>query len=202
MVADLLCARPRRRGGEATESAWLATVVVELDGNADAVPVIEPILPDDLEATWKVDYACRLRAVPTVKECQADIFGLQTNDKGHAALDCRLTSTSEWVSTDASTTTAGRSKWIVTPGAERDGTDRALSSTSGWVTQTGAPTNVYTLDDGRKVVVYCTDPRNSRSILSRRVDGATFTAQPATTCDTGTAVWVSYTYDSSLFTGQ
>ena len=46
---QICCVRgPADAAGEATELAWLATVVVELDGNADAVPVIEPMLPDDL----------------------------------------------------------------------------------------------------------------------------------------------------------
>ncbi len=193
---QICCVRgPADAAGEATELAWLATVVVELDGNADAVPVIEPILPDDLQATWKVDYSCGSERC-TVKECQADILA-----KTAAG------ATQQWLQVDSALTWADGcfddDSWSLEvdrySGRERDGATSFIFDF--WLgEQEGAPTNVYTLDSGRKVAVYCTDPQEFEDIYQ---DGWT-ALHSGTACydmRTGTAVWVNYS-TRFLFTGQ
>jgi hypothetical protein len=65
-------AGPADEDEEATETAWLSSVVVELAGNADAVPVIEPLLPTDLEANWQVEWACGSERCE-IRECVGNI---------------------------------------------------------------------------------------------------------------------------------
>jgi len=54
--------------GEATEPAWVAATVVDLDGDADAVPVVEAFMPESLEATWRFEWNCGSERCE-IKEC-------------------------------------------------------------------------------------------------------------------------------------
>lgn len=58
--------------GEATQRAWISNIVVNASDDADQAPVVRPLFPDDLEATWAVNYQCDSERCE-VPECTATI---------------------------------------------------------------------------------------------------------------------------------
>ena len=56
--------------GETTQTAWMSQIVVEPDENAEALPTVIPLFPEDLAASWNVQYECGSRRC-AVNECSA-----------------------------------------------------------------------------------------------------------------------------------
>ena len=56
--------------GEPSQTAWVSQSVVVADEAAQALPVLLPLFPDDLAATWNVQYECGSRRC-AVSECSA-----------------------------------------------------------------------------------------------------------------------------------
>ena len=80
----ICCVRgPGDAAGVATESAWLASVVVSTEGNVDAVPVVEPVLADDVAASWEVVWKCGSERCE-VKQCAAQVEAKANEDDQRA----------------------------------------------------------------------------------------------------------------------
>lgn len=179
------------------DTAWLASVVVEIDGDGDAVPVVTPLFDENLEATWRVDWQCGSERCD-VKHCTATVHAtagesgnqqwLQVAHEAQWADDCFPPDS--WVfQVDRYT------------GRERSGQFIDNFLYNYWLgMEPGPATNVFTLDDGRKVVVWCSGPHE---LEIAEGDGWDTVYQGETCHDvrTGTLVSLSYT-KRWLFTGE
>jgi hypothetical protein len=195
---QVCCVRgPGDETGEATETAWLASVVAEIDGDIDAIPVIAPLLPDDVQASWQVDWACGSERCE-VKSCGATInakAGDATNEQW-LQIEHDVTWDNDCFETDS---------WLFEvdrfSGKERSGdfVDNFLYNY--WMgAQPGPATNVYLMDDGRKVAVWCSGPHE----FELQESGGWTTVYEGKTChDVGTGELVTLSYVKRwLFTGE
>ncbi len=195
---QICCVRgPADAEGEATEPAWISSAVADLDGNADAIPVIAPLLPDDVQATWQVDWTCGSERCE-VRECSATI---QAAANG--------TTDEQWLQVEHDVTWADScfepDNWVFEvdrfTGKERSGeyVDNFLYNY--WLgVQPGPATNVYTLADGRKVAVWCAGPHE----FELEESGGWTTVYAGSTChDVRTGELVSLNYTKRwLYTGE
>lgn len=195
---QVCCVRgPNDEEGEATETAWIASVVAELDGNADAVPVIEPLLPEDVQASWQVEWSCGSERCE-IRSCNAVIDASAGESSGEQWLQIEhdVTWDESCFDTDS---------WVFEvdrfTGKERSGeyVDNFLYNY--WLgMQPGPPTNVYTLENGRKIAVWCSGPHE----FELEESGGWTTVYDGSTCHdarTGELVSLSYT-KRWLFTGE
>jgi hypothetical protein len=182
-------AGPNDEGDEATESAWVSSVVIELEGNADAVPVIEPLLPTELEANWQVEWACGSERCE-VKQCEGTINA--TVAEGNVE---------QWLQVEHSVTwnegCFEDDSWVFEvdrfSGQERSGAFVDDFRYNYWLgTQPGPATNVFTFDDGRMVAVWCGADQEFDVPVG---DGWTNAVQGYTCHDvrTGEMVYITYT---------
>ena len=63
-------AGPGESPAEPTQAAWISQTVVVADETAQALPALLPLFPEDLSATWNVEYECGSRRC-AVSECTA-----------------------------------------------------------------------------------------------------------------------------------
>lgn len=146
-------AGPNDEGDEATERAWVSSVVVEVSGNADAVPVIAPLLPAELSSTWQVEWECGSERCE-IKQCDGTITAKLA--EGSAA--------EPWLQVEHDVTwTDGcfeDDSWVFEvdryAGQERSGAFVDDFRYNYWLgAQPGPATNVFTFEDGRRVAVWC-----------------------------------------------
>lgn len=192
-------AGPGDADGEASENAWLASVVVEIDGNAEAAPVVEPLLPDELSSSWMVDWRCGSDRCE-VRQCSANIVATMGEDAepGEQWLQVEhdVTWEDECFSTDS---------WVFEvdrfTGKERSGEFIDNFLYNYWLgEQPGPATNVYTFEDGRKVAVWCSGPHE----VEIEEEGGWTTVYQGDTChDVSTGELVSLSYTKRwLFSGE
>ena len=195
---EICCVRgPQDADGEATEPAWLSKQVVDLDGNADAVPVVETVLPGAVEATWHVDWSCGSDRCE-VKECTASVSA--KSESGEEEQWSQVEHTVSW-----DDGCFDEDSWVFDvdryTAKERSGefVDNFLYNY--WLgAQPGPATDVYTMDDGRKVAVWCSGPHE----IELEEGGGWTTVYVGNTChdvETGELVTVSYT-KRWLFSGE
>jgi hypothetical protein len=182
-------AGPADEDEEATETAWLSSVVVELAGNADAVPVIEPLLPTDLEANWQVEWACGSERCE-IRECVGNISAqvAEGNVEQWLQVEHTVAWDNECFEDDS---------WVFEvdrfSGRERSGAFVDDFRYNYWLgTQPGPATNVFTFEDGRKAAVWCGAEQEFDVPVG---DGWTNAVQGYTCHDvrTGEVVYISYT---------
>jgi hypothetical protein len=190
-------AGPADEGDEATEPAWVSSVVIELEGNADAVPVIEPLLPSDLQANWKVEWACGSERCE-VKECVGDIHAEVAEGEAE-----------QWLQVEHNVTWTDScfedDEWVFEvdrfSGQERSGAFVDDFRYNYWLgTQPGPVTNIFTADDGTQVAVWCGAEQEFDVPVG---DGWTNSIQGYTCHDvqTGEMVYITYT-TRWLYTGE
>ena len=195
---EVCCVRgPQDAEGEATEPAWLSVAVVDLDGNADAIPVAQAVLPEDVQATWAVDWSCGSERCE-VKECTAtvDAISRSEGDEQWLQVEHNVTWDDECFDPDS---------WVFEvdryTAKERSGQFIDNFLYNYWLgVQPGPATDVYTMDDGRKVAVWCSGPHE----LELEESSGWTTVYAGNTCHdvrTGELVTVSYT-KRWLFTGE
>jgi hypothetical protein len=190
-------AGPADEGDEATESAWISSVVIELEGNADAVPVIGTLLPAELEANWQVDWSCGSERCE-IKQCGGNITAQVAEG-----------SNEQWLQVEHNVvwndSCFEEDTWVYEvdrfTGRERSGSFTEDFRYNYWVgTQPGPATNVYTFEDGRQVAVWC----GSEQEFDVPVGDGWINAVQGYTCHdvrTGELVYVTYT-TRWLYTGQ
>ena len=183
--------------GEATEHAWLSVSVVDLDGNADAVPAVESVLPESVESTWQVEWSCGSERCE-VKECNASVTASadakpndQWMDVEHiVSWDDECFEEDSWVF-EVDRFTA----------KERSGEYADNFLYNYWLgVQPGPATNIFEMDDGREIAVWCSGPHE----LELEENDGWVTKYVGETCHdvkTGELVSVSYT-KRWLFTGE
>lgn len=195
---QICCVRgPADDDGEATESAWLATVVVEVDGNADAVPAVAPLFPEELTAQWHVNWECGSERCE-VPQCDATITAAATEEGDQQWLE--VEHSVEWADDcfDADSWVFEVDRYT---GRERSGTFVDNFLYNYWLgVQPGPVTNVYTLDDGRQVAVWCSGPQEFELPES---DGWTTVYEGSTCHDVRTGELVTLNYTKRwLYTGS
>jgi len=190
-------AGPADEGDEATEVAWLSSVVAEIEGNADAVPVIGALLPEDLEANWRVEWSCGSERCE-IKECTGAITA-QVNEA----------SNEQWLQVEHNVAWENEcfenDSWVFEvdrfTGNERSGAFVDDFRYNYWLgAQPGPATNVFTFDDNRRVAVWCGADQEFDVPVG---DGWTNAIQGSTCHDvrTGELVYISNT-TRWLFTGE
>jgi hypothetical protein len=190
-------AGPADEGDAKTEKAWLSSVVVELTGNADAVPVIDALLPENLDARWQVDWSCGSERCE-VKQCVGTISAKV--DDGDVE---------QWLQVNHNVTwdegCFEDDSWVFEvdrfSGQERSGAFIDDFRYNYWLgSQPGPATNVFTFDDGRQVAVWCGAEQEFDVPVG---DGWTNAIQGHTCHDvrTGEMVYITYT-TRWLYTGQ
>lgn len=181
---------------EATESAWVSSVVIELQGNADAVPVIEPLLPTELEASWQVEWECGSERCE-IRACDGTVSA-RVNEE----------TTEQWLQVEHSVAWEDgcfeEDNWVFEvdrfTGQERSGAYVDDFRYNYWLgSQPGPATHVFTLDDGRQVAVWCGTEQQFDVPVG---DGWTNAIQGYTCHDvrTGEMVYITYT-TRWLYTG-
>jgi len=184
--------------GEATEPAWVAATVVDLDGDADAVPVVEAFMPESLEATWRFEWNCGSERCE-IKECGGTVTAAAEAAAGEQWLQVEHTpSWDEGCFEEVD-------PWVFDvdrfTGKERSGQLIDNFVYNYWMgAQPGPATDVYTLEDGRSVAVFCSGPHEFEI---EEPDGWT-TVYKGNTCHdvaSGELVYLDYT-KRWLFTGE
>lgn len=195
---QICCIRgPADAAGQATESAWIATVVVETTGNVEAVADVQSLFPTEINSTWRMDWSCgsnrcEIEACSATVTAQADGGGspqwLQVEHKVVWENDCFPEDT--WVfEVDRFT------------GRERSGalTDTLLFNY--WLgAQPGPATNTFRTVDGRRVAVWC----SGRQETEIPEEGGWTGVYEGRTCHdvlTGEMVYLEYT-KRWLFSGE
>jgi len=180
-----------------TETAWVSSVVVEVQGNADAVTDITALLSTTLESSWRVEWACGSERCE-IKQCTGDITAKATGD-----------GTEQWLQVEHNVSWSEEcfdaDSWVFEvdrfTGQERSGAFVDDFRYNYWLgVQPGPVTNVFWMDDGRKVAVWCGPEQEFEVPVG---EGWT-NAVNGTTCHdvrTGELVYVNYT-TRWLFTGQ
>lgn len=183
--------------GEASETAWLADVVIAAEGNAEAVPEVTPILSEDLASTWQVDWTCGSERCD-VKECSATIDAEVTDSGNQQWLELEHSVAWEDGCFEEDSWSFEVDRYTA---RERSGefVDNFLYNY--WLgVQPGPPTNIYTLESGERIAVWCSGPQEFELPES----GGWTTVYEGRTCHdvrTGEMITLSYT-KRWLFTGE
>jgi hypothetical protein len=155
------------------------------------------VLPQDVQASWKVEWSCGSERCE-VRECDATInaSSAEGSDEQWLQVEHDVTWDDSCFETDS---------WIFEvdrfTGQERSGEYIDNFLYNYWMgVQPGPPTDVFTLEDGRQVVVWCGGPFEYEL---EEADGWT-TVYEGTTChDVRTGELVSLNYTKRwLFTGE
>jgi hypothetical protein len=184
-------------GSNADERAWVSSEVVQIDGNVDAVPVVNALLPETLNASWQVDWSCGSERCE-VKLCTGTITAESNGD-----------STQQWLQVEHNVNwdedCFENDTWVFEvdrfSGEERSGSFVEDFRYNYWLgSQPGPPTNVFTLDNGRQVAVWCSTGQEFDVPVG---DGWTNAVSGSTCHDVRTGELVYITYVTRwLFTGE
>ena len=186
-----------KEGDDPTTLAWLAESVIKIEGDTDSVPVFGAILPEDLEAAWKVEWTCGSERCE-IRECSADVTATVGDIVGQQWLqvDHEVTWDETCFSTD---------QWVFEvnrfSGDERTNRDDDNFLYSYWVgPKVGEANSLYRLDDGRQVVAFCSD---EQEVEVEEGEGWA-TVYTGTTChDVKTGMLLALSYEKRwLFTGE
>lgn len=183
--------------GDATESAWLSSEVVQVEGNEEAVPVVNALLPETLNASWQVDWSCGSERCE-IKACSGTIAAESNGD-----------STQQWLQVEHNVNWDDdcfeTDSWVFEvdrfSGDERSGAFIEDFRYNYWAgSQPGPPTDVFTFDDGRQVTVWCSAEQEFDVPVG---DGWTNAVSGSTCHDVRTGELVYITYVTRwLFTGE
>lgn len=186
--------------GEATATAWVATTLVSTDAATAEIPIAEgtePILPQEIEAEWAVDWQCNSDRC-TVDECQASVVAAGANPDNQ-----------RWIAVDHVVTWDNScfppDQWVFEidqfMGSERTGDFDDNFLYSYWLgAESGDFNGVYQMDDERNVAVWCSGPYN---VEINEGDGWATVYEGRTCHDlkTGMITLLSYT-KRWLYTGE
>ncbi|MBP7963209.1 MAG: SH3 domain-containing protein [Caldilineaceae bacterium] len=198
---NICCVAKPGDEGSATQQAWVATSVVQVEGDPDQVRVIGPLFPPDLSVEWLVDYQC------DSERCQVNTCTAQMSAKVRSTLRGRwleIDRVLKWQSGCAKDSSVLGQIDRYT-GQERYAVDGEAFIYRFWAGDRPGPANtVFTLSDGRQVNAWCQDS------LQAEVDegGGWTTIYDGSTCydlNSGILLNMSYTKRwlfSGTFEGQ
>jgi hypothetical protein len=186
--------------GDQPKEAWISADITRTGGSAADVPVLaegEALLPADLNANWEVDWSCNSERCE-VKKCSADVVAQVTRpvSNGYLPVEHKVTWADECFNTDAWTFEVDQAT-----GKERSGEASDNFLYGYWLgAKPGDANGVLPLQDGRGVVVYCSDPQK----VEIEEGGGWTTVYEGSTCHdvkTGMLVYMNYV-KRWLFTGE
>ena len=157
----------------------------------------EALLPADLNANWKVDWSCDSDRCD-VKKCSADVAAQVTRpvSNGYLPVEHKVTWADACFNTDAWTFEVDQ-----TTGKERSGEASDNFLYGYWLgAKPGDANGVLPMQDGRGVMVYCSDPQK----VEIEEGGGWTTVYEGSTCHdvkTGMLVYMNYV-KRWLFTGE
>ena len=184
-------------GVETTQTAWMSQIVVTPDENAEALPTLIPLFPEDLEASWNVQYECGSR------RCAVDECAAVSRTEIHGNRDLR------WLEINRIVT------WEETCGEDStwphqidriEGTERYPNSTglfffNYWLgPRPGVANALFHLDTGEEIEVWCSDEQ----VAEVAEESGWTTVYNGLTChDIRTGMLVSMQYTKHwFFTGE
>ncbi len=183
--------------GELTQTAWISQWVVTPTETAVGLPALVPLFPEDLTASWNVEYECGSRRC-AVTECAA-----VARTEIHNIRDLR------WLEINRTVT------WEDACGADStwphqldriEGTERYPNNTglflfNYWVGALPGDTNVrFRLDSGEEIDAWCSDVQKAEVVEE---SGWTTIYKGLTCHDIRTGMLVSMQYTKYwLFTGE
>lgn len=183
--------------GEATTVGWLADSIVIIEGDADEVPVFEPLLADDVESEWRVEWECGSERCE-VAECKATVT---------AAVDG--IDSAQWLQLDHSVLWDDgcfpEDAWTFEVNQytanERGGTRDDNFLYGYWLgAQPGEANTVYELESGEQVAAWCSGPHE---VDIDEGDGWRTVYEGETCHDARTGMLLSLSYEKRwLFTGE
>lgn len=182
--------------GEATEPAWVAQSVIRLQGDDGEVSTAGAVLPSDLTAEWAVDWQCSGRCEVTQCVARVKANASEVSEDGWLTVQYEVGSDEECIPSDAWSFEVNQFT-----GQERSGVfaDNFLSDY--WPgPQDAEPTHVFTLGDGRKVAVVCSEPQQ----VETQEEGGYVAAYEGKACHevkSGMLVLLAYT-KRWLFSGE
>lgn len=182
---------------EGTRLGWLADSVVSIEGADEGIVVVEPVFPEDLAATWRVDWACGSERCE-VKECSATVdaaVGDVTSQQG-LRLDHIVTWDDDCFPTDEWSFEVNRFS-----GQEISSSSEDNFLYGYWLgPQPGERNSTFELADGRQVGAWCSGPYE---VEIEEGDGWLTVYQGNTCHDVRTGMLLSLTYEKRwLFTGE
>jgi hypothetical protein len=180
---------PADAAGAATESAWIATVVVATEGNVEAVSDVESLFPTEISSSWRMDWSCGSERCE-LEACSATVTASADGEGSPQWLQVEHTVTWDDGCFPEDT-------WVFEvdrfTGRERSG---ALSDTllfNYWLgAQPGPATNIFNTEDGRQVAVWCSGSQEA----TVPEDGGWTGVYEGRTCHdvlTGELVYLNYT---------
>ena len=182
---------------ETTQTAWMSQIVVTPDDNAEALPTIIPLFPEDLAASWNVQYECGSRRC-AVNECSAVSRTEIHNDR-----DLRWLAINRIVTWEEA---CGQDSTWPHQIDRLEGTERYPNSTglfffNYWLgPRPGIANALFHLDSGEEIEVWCSDEQ----VAEVAEESGWTTVYNGLTChDVRTGMLVSMQYTKRwFFTGE
>jgi hypothetical protein len=193
-----ICCIPAEEEGddERTETAWVNASVVASGGNVESVDISDPLLNEDLEATWRAEWKCGSDRC-AVRECGVTITASASDaDQQWLSIDHDIVWDESCFSTDSWPAQVDRFT-----GKERSGGYDNNFLYGYWLgTEPGEANGVIGLDDGRQIAVWCSGPYD---VEIPEGDGWTTTYEGKACHDVRTGMIVLLEYMKRwLYTGE
>ena len=180
-----------------TQKAWISARTVRPGEMAAALPTLTPLFPEDLTASWDVEYECRS------ERCAVSACTARANAAVHSSRDLR------WLEINRSVTwdeTCGENSTWLHQVDRIEGTERYQNSTglfwfNYWVgARPGVVNARFRLDSGEAVEVWCSDEQGAEV----EEESGWTTVYTGVTChDIRTGMLLSMQYTKRwLFTGE
>ncbi len=182
---------------ETTQTAWMSQIVVTPDENAEALPTLIPLFPEDLAASWNVQYECGSRRC-AVNECSAVSRTEIHNDRDLRWLAINRIVTWEEACGEDSTWPHQIDR---IEGTERYPNSTGLFFFNYWLgPRPGIANALFHLESGEEIEVWCSDEQ----IAEVAEESGWTTVYNGLTChDVRTGMLVSMQYTKRwFFTGE
>ncbi|MBV7331113.1 SH3 domain-containing protein [Chloroflexi bacterium TSY] len=182
---------------EPSTLAWLADIVVTLEGDLETVPTYDSVFSEDLGATWDVEWQCGSERCE-IQSCNATVEASVNNVVGQQWLQIDHAVT--WDETCFST-----DEWVFEvnrfSGIERKRQDEENFLYRYWIgPQSEEPNAIYHLDNGRQIAAYCSGPH---TVEVEEGDGWSTIYEGEICHDIRTGLLLALSYEKRwLFTGE
>lgn len=196
-----VCCIEREGDGENADEpsalAWLADIVVTLEGDLETIPIYDSLFNEVLGATWDVQWQCGSERCE-IQSCNATVEATVNNVEGQQWLQVDHAVT--WDETCFST-----DEWVFEvnrfSGTERNGQDEENFLYRYWIgPQSEKPNAIYRLDDGRQIAAYCS---GAHTVELEEGDSWSTIYEGETCHDIRTGLLLALSYEKRwLFTGE
>ena len=197
-----ICCVKNADGAEPGAFAWLSGSVVQIQGDPQSVTTTPVILTDDLTAQWAVNWRCvSTQQRCTLTQCAGTVGAVGDNPSQQPWL--KVDYAVAWEDSCASSLEAGSWAFEIN---KYTGEERSQAYTDNFLynywlgADSGAGTHLFTMDDGRKVLVQCSSPQTQEVEES---EGWTTVYEGRTCHDVHTGILVTLSYTKKwLYTGE